>query len=258
MTAKEPKSKGNVEAHYDRLSAKWDNAFGFERLNPRYRNSCLAAFNEVRGEKNNAFTAIELGAGTGLFTLDLARQFRNLVAVDISQGMLDKLVLKLARSGVTNVQCVRGDAYDLPAHLAGSADLVFFFGLLEHIAEPELLFRQCAKLLRPGGRLAGIVSNRNCPYYLLRRLMLSNRKFFSDVRMYNARDLRVHATRAGFVDAICRYWGAVPAQLPDGILAKSLSVIETCVRPTPLANFLGGIAFGFKRPDKETAPPSPA
>lgn len=98
--------------------------------------------------------ALEVGAGTGYFTLNLLRAgvVREAVATDVSPGMLDALsasALELALPVETRV-C---EASALPCADA-SFDLVFGHAVLHHLPDLAGAFREFRRVLRPGGTVA--------------------------------------------------------------------------------------------------------
>jgi SAM-dependent methyltransferase len=97
---------------------------------------------------------LEIGAGTGYFTLNLmlAGVLREAVCTDISPGMLAVLEANAAELGL-EVETVAGDAERL-ALRDGSFDLVFGHAVLHHLPDLERAFVEFHRVLRPGGRLA--------------------------------------------------------------------------------------------------------
>jgi ubiquinone/menaquinone biosynthesis C-methylase UbiE len=107
------------------------------------------------GEPREPFgDALEIGAGTGYFTLNLLQLglIRSATATDISQGMLDALGATARRLGVS-VDRVRTEAEELPFEDA-SFDLVFGHAVLHHIPDLERAFAEFHRVLRPGGKVA--------------------------------------------------------------------------------------------------------
>jgi ubiquinone/menaquinone biosynthesis C-methylase UbiE len=95
--------------------------------------------------------ALELGAGTGYFSLNLmlAGVIAQLTASDISPGMLDALTRNAKRLGL-DVRTLVADAEALP--LADeSFDLVIGHAILHHLPDPARAFAECHRVLRPGG-----------------------------------------------------------------------------------------------------------
>jgi ubiquinone/menaquinone biosynthesis C-methylase UbiE len=98
--------------------------------------------------------ALEVGAGTGYFSLNLMQAgiVGQATCMDISPGMLETLTDNARRLGL-QVTTVAGDAEDLP--LADeSFDLVFGHAVLHHIPDLERAFGEFHRVLRPGGWVA--------------------------------------------------------------------------------------------------------
>jgi SAM-dependent methyltransferase len=96
---------------------------------------------------------LEIGAGTGYFTLNLLRRgiVDEATAIDISPGMLDALQETAGELGLA-VETVAADAERLP-FADESFDLVLGHAVLHHIPDLETALRECARVLRPGGTL---------------------------------------------------------------------------------------------------------
>jgi ubiquinone/menaquinone biosynthesis C-methylase UbiE len=105
-------------------------------------------------------TVIDLGAGTGQFTLAAAEAVRKVVAVDVSPAMLEHLRAKLRDRGVGNVECVEGGFLSYE-HRSEPADLVYTRLALHHLPDfwKGMALVRMAEMLRPGGvlRLSDVV-----------------------------------------------------------------------------------------------------
>ena len=98
--------------------------------------------------------ALEIGAGTGYFSLNLAQLglIERPTATDISIGMLTTLATSAERLGV-EIETVEAEAERLP-FAERSFDLVFGHAVLHHIPDLGRAFREFARVLRPGGVVA--------------------------------------------------------------------------------------------------------
>jgi SAM-dependent methyltransferase len=98
--------------------------------------------------------ALEIGAGTGYFTLNLMRAgvVRSGVASDISPGMLRALSASASDLGLS-VETVACEAASLPFE-DGSFDLVFGHAVLHHLPDLAGAFLEFRRVLRPGGVVA--------------------------------------------------------------------------------------------------------
>jgi len=98
--------------------------------------------------------AVDLGAGMGLLALALAPSVAEVVAVDISARMLERLDGRAAADGIRNLRTLEADLRRLP--LADeSATLVVSNYAFHHLddAGKELALSEARRVLRPGGRL---------------------------------------------------------------------------------------------------------
>ena len=97
---------------------------------------------------------LEIGAGTGYFTLNLLRSgvLRDAVAADISAGMLAALSRSAERLGL-NVETAACEAAALPFE-DDSFDLVFGHAVLHHLPDLPTTFAEFRRVLRPGGTIA--------------------------------------------------------------------------------------------------------
>ena len=97
--------------------------------------------------------ALEIGAGTGYFSLNLlqAGVIAKATATDISPGMLEALQAN-ANELKLEVRTVRAEAELLPFE-ADSFDLVFGHAVLHHLPDLTKAFGEFHRVLRPGGTM---------------------------------------------------------------------------------------------------------
>lgn len=98
--------------------------------------------------------ALEIGAGTGYFSLNLLRAgvIGQSVATDISQGMLDELEDSAGRLGLAvETACCESARLPFPDD---SFDLVFGHAVLHHLPDLNASFEEFRRVLRPGGTIA--------------------------------------------------------------------------------------------------------
>lgn len=116
--------------------------------------SAVAAVVLATARPRGCDRAVDLGAGTGLVTLPLARLAGAVLAVDISPTMIELLRENLWASGLANVDC-RVEALERLALPSGSVDVIVSNYALHHLEDSEKvrLLRAAAAWLRAGGRL---------------------------------------------------------------------------------------------------------
>lgn len=97
--------------------------------------------------------AIDLCAGDGWFTLQMAKVARHVSAIDIDPNLLDVARNRLAENGVTNCDFIAGDAYNI-AKLAGPADFVFMANAFHGVPDGSRLARAVGSALKAYGYFA--------------------------------------------------------------------------------------------------------
>jgi ubiquinone/menaquinone biosynthesis C-methylase UbiE len=140
--------------YHDVAAAEYDAKWGIS-YEEHGRRLVVAKLRKTLGGPIRRFgRALEIGAGTGYFSLNLARAglVGELTCTDISQGMLGELAGTAARLGV-QVETVCTDAERLPFP-DNSFDLVFGHAILHHIPDLDQAFGEFRRVLRPGGRVA--------------------------------------------------------------------------------------------------------
>jgi ubiquinone/menaquinone biosynthesis C-methylase UbiE len=105
---------------------------------------------------------LEIGPGTGYYTLDMAEWLTpgsadpgggGLVEIfDLQQEFLDHVMGRAAERGLTNVIPTQGDATALPYEDA-SIDAAVLTAVLGEIPDPLAALREIRRVLKPDGRL---------------------------------------------------------------------------------------------------------
>jgi SAM-dependent methyltransferase len=140
--------------YHDAAAREYDSKWGID-FGPLGRGQVLGKLRKALGGGLDSFDrSLEIGAGTGYFTLNLlqAGVVRSAVCMDISPRMLEVLARNARRLGVS-VETVAGDAERLPFEDA-SFDLVLGHAVLHHLPDLERAFAEFHRVLRPGGALA--------------------------------------------------------------------------------------------------------
>jgi demethylmenaquinone methyltransferase / 2-methoxy-6-polyprenyl-1,4-benzoquinol methylase len=133
-----------VEAMFDRIAPRYDRlnriiSLGQDR---RWRRQTVGALRLAPGA-----TVLDLGCGTGDLCDVVAGAGYSPIGVDFSAGML--------ASAHTRAPLARADALALPVPDASADGVVSGFAL-RNFVDLDRFFRECARVLRPGGRLAAL------------------------------------------------------------------------------------------------------
>jgi ubiquinone/menaquinone biosynthesis C-methylase UbiE len=98
---------------------------------------------------------LEIGPGTGYYTIDLAEWVGRDGAIeifDLQPEFLDHTLRRAAERGLANIRATQGDAQTLP-YGDDSMDAVVLVAVLGEIPDPGAAMREIARVLRPEGRL---------------------------------------------------------------------------------------------------------
>jgi demethylmenaquinone methyltransferase / 2-methoxy-6-polyprenyl-1,4-benzoquinol methylase len=137
--AKEPR---RIAAMFDRVAPGYDrtNTVMVAGQDRRWRKAVRNALSLQPGER-----CLDLGAGTGVSTAELAKSGADVVGVDISLGMLREHADR-------QVPLVAADALNLPfADGAFNAVTGSFF--IRNVADIDACLTEILRVLQPGGRL---------------------------------------------------------------------------------------------------------
>jgi ubiquinone/menaquinone biosynthesis C-methylase UbiE len=221
------------ERYHDAAASSYDSKWGIDfgavgqrRVRDKLRKA-------IGGWPAEPFAdALEIGAGTGYFSLNLMQAgiVERATATDISPGMLRTLSENASRLGLT-VETVATEAERLPFE-DESFDLVFGHAILHHIPDLERAFGEFHRVLRPGGtvcfcgepsRYGDLIAAGPKRAALLaapvwRRLVGAGKRDYEaesdanghalerevDVHAFSPGELRRFAERAGFADSRVR------------------------------------------------------
>jgi ubiquinone/menaquinone biosynthesis C-methylase UbiE len=97
---------------------------------------------------------LEIGPGTGYYTLDLAQWIGagGLELVDIQPEMLEHTLRKVRSRGLANVSSHQVDATEMPFE-DGSFDAALLVTVFGEIPDGDAALREVRRVLKPGGRL---------------------------------------------------------------------------------------------------------
>jgi len=143
------------ERYHDVAAASYDSKWGID-FGEVGQDQVTSKLRKALGRSPEAAfrDALEIGAGTGYFSLNLlqAGLIERATATDISPGMLVTLEENASRLGL-EARTAAAEAETLPFP-DESFDLVFGHAVLHHIPDLGRAFLEFSRVLRPGGTLA--------------------------------------------------------------------------------------------------------
>ena len=133
--------------NFDERARGWDS-------DPKKVERALAVADAIRKAfpLSGDMKALEYGCGTGLLSFALQPYLGQITLADTSQGMLDVLREKIARSGATTMHPIRLDLLSDPLP-AERFDLTYSLMVLHHIDDVKTVLSRFHNLLIPGGTL---------------------------------------------------------------------------------------------------------
>jgi ubiquinone/menaquinone biosynthesis C-methylase UbiE len=105
---------------------------------------------------SSGMTLLDVGCGTGLFTVEMARMLGDdglVHAVDVQPSMIERTHTRTAGAGVAHmVHLHHGGVYDLP-FADDTIDLAVLISTLGEVPDKPAALSELRRVLKPGGRL---------------------------------------------------------------------------------------------------------
>ena len=139
-------SESETKEFFDRVAPQWSS------MRSGYYDEDVISRLLNAGLLRNDMVLVDLGAGDGYLSRAIASEVSSVIAVDISEVMLNELSKKAEKQGIKNIRTTLGDGCDIPLS-DSSADIVCANMFLHHIDEPITAIKEMHRLLQPGGRV---------------------------------------------------------------------------------------------------------
>ena len=95
---------------------------------------------------------VDLGAGSGYFSLPIADKVRKVISVDLEPKMLSVLAERIRLAGIQNIELIRGEITHIPLS-DDSVDQVLAAFVYHEVSRPSRLMFESSRVLKPGGTL---------------------------------------------------------------------------------------------------------
>ncbi len=149
LSVEEPSVKELVRRHWDGRAATFDEGKSHGLLSEQQRAAWVDRVREWAGPE--PVRALDVGCGTGFFSLLLAGLGHRAVGVDFADSMLARAREKAADVHL-DIEFRSADVEHLPFP-DGSFDLVIERHVIWTLPNPPRALNEWARVLRPGGRL---------------------------------------------------------------------------------------------------------
>ena len=193
-------SEQQVQGFYDALAGDYD-AQRFARPYYRHIDRLERAF--VLEQVAPGASVLEVGPGTGRFTVHLLAVASSVTAVDISAAMLEHLEQRVTSTRLATVRLSVSDLSFLPGY--GGFDTAIAMRLLPHLEDPVAALTTMTGAIKPGGNVVFDLWN---PYSFVGLVCwLANRPSHVLTKRYSYRHILRMVEAAGLTVEDTFAWG---------------------------------------------------
>lgn len=150
--------KEEIAGNWDRASETYDDCYAHGIKSEAETREWLRLLDQLVEQGEPPRQVLDVGAGTGIITLLLARLGHHCKGLDLSENMLAVARHKAEAAGLDNVTFAVGDAEDT-GEASGSYDVVINRHLVWTLPHPEQAIAEWKRVLRPGGKLIVLEGN---------------------------------------------------------------------------------------------------
>lgn len=133
--------------HFDSKAAEWDDNPGRCEM-----TRTIVAAIQTAVPLNKTMHALEFGCGTGLVSRELLPRLRDVLAIDLSPGMIEQLQQRIEEGGLQNITAHCLDIFTDPP--TEQFDLIFSAMALHHVQKTDALLDRLADRTASGGWIA--------------------------------------------------------------------------------------------------------
>lgn len=160
---------GKKATEYDRL-----HFYGYGLFND-YPAKCLIP---RLAKIHNFEDTIDLGAGSGYFTAEIAKYAKRVIAVEPVSDFRNVIEMRCKNNEISNVSVLCASVFNLLEYVPEySIDTLFVIQTMHHFHNREVVFKILSKVLRRGGRLFVIE-----PYHNIERILRMLKGYLKNYR----------------------------------------------------------------------------
>lgn len=234
-------SSKDVIGFYDNYAEFWDSRFEKNVSTSKFHEIRLDSFLRLAQLKKD-YVIVEMGVGTGKYLQRIAPLVNKVICVDGSHRMLDILIER--NKNLKNIHIKKMDLEECIHDVNVKANLIYCFGLIEHIINVDIFIRNCKLFLKSNGRIILVTPNGNSPWYGKMRFLFRSGKHCSTDKYYTKEKLDSIMYRHGFVPESHLYWGYFPAGVGT-CMYKLFNMLGQAIAKTRFRQKAGGLTASY-------------
>jgi SAM-dependent methyltransferase len=242
LATTEARDHGDVRAFFDRSAPSYIEQHGPAARLLRYRTSLLRDAARFRP----ADVVVELGCGDGMHLFAMRDAFAEGIGIDISEAMVHRARASAPADG--RFRFAAGVGEEIPTVGDRSVDVVYCVGSLEHMLDQPAVSRSAFRVLRRGGRFAGLTPNGGYVWYrrIAPLLGLQTQHLATD-HFLTREELFTLLGDAGFTDVAIDSWTFIPRGDMPAWVARLLDGLDLLGRALGIRALRGGLRFRATR-----------
>lgn len=115
-----------------------------------YRQAYTDTINKSKKYLNPDQIVMDIGCGSGITTIELSKNVKEVYAIDTSEKMIDIAKIKMENANIKNINFKVSDIFD-SCFKEDSFDVIMAFNILCYIKDIDSFIARAYKLLKPNG-----------------------------------------------------------------------------------------------------------
>ena len=204
-----------IRRFYDDFASTWDERFGDSKA---FRFFLAERISRLRKHLGDDFDSIvDAGCGTGYYIMRLLQPHQKGLGFDFSEQMIGQarsVKEKMFGELSLEFEVDDGEQLSIPDN---SYDRAITVGYLIHLENPKKGLDELYRILKPGGRLVGLVSNRWSPWLAvnLRKAFARNYGVVAGDHEFSPPEIRGLMEECGFKNVHLEVFNTLPGRLPN-------------------------------------------
>ena len=217
-----------IRKFYNNFADKWDSRFRGSRAFNYFLNERIKRLKEALGYNYN--NILDAGCGTGFYIMKLLdRSNKKGLGFDFAEKMIEVARRNKERYYPDlSVEFRVDDGENLNIE-DNSFDRVMHTGYLIHVGDQQKAVSEIFRVLKPEGKMVGLVSNRRSPWMWLglRYFFGKNIGVVEGDKELTSKELKKSLLKSGFKNISISYFNTLPGKTPDWLYwpARFLNLI---------------------------------